>query len=338
VEEGQAPVEQPQVSQDAPDPMKGFLQVAREEFGETRHRDESGKFTKANPETPTEEAKPEAAPQQEESKEPQADEDQPEITPETRRFKLKYKGEELEKEEPEVIELAQKGFDYTQKAQALAKEREELSVKVKSEVEARAKAYEDQLETYKQAVLKLADQEAMTADLDKLSEQDPALAQKLFFKRQKIIASLQAIGQEQQRVATQRQEEAKKAFQKQIESANEVLSTEIKGWNNDLYSQILETATKEYGFKAEEANAIVDPRAIKVLHDAMQYRAAKAKPIVDKRQPQQAPKVVKPGAGEKTDAKADKYAEDRARLRKSGRKEDALPIFARLLQEDGSLK
>src|SRR5688572_4896081 len=74
-------------------------------------RDEQGKFAKAQPEA---EAQPEQP----------AVETAPEVEPETpqeeaRRLKIKYKGEEKEFLEPEVIELAQKGFDYTQKSQAL---------------------------------------------------------------------------------------------------------------------------------------------------------------------------------------------------------------------------
>lgn len=41
--------------------------------------------------------------------------------------KIKWEGQEKELTEEEIIELAQKGFDYTQKTQKLAKERDELA-------------------------------------------------------------------------------------------------------------------------------------------------------------------------------------------------------------------
>ena len=40
-----------------------------------------------------------------------------------RKLKLTHNGEEIEKDETEVIALAQQGFDYTQKTQKLAEER-----------------------------------------------------------------------------------------------------------------------------------------------------------------------------------------------------------------------
>ncbi len=42
-------------------------------------------------------------------------------------FKIKWQGQEKELSEEEIIDLAQKGFDYTQKTQALALERDQLA-------------------------------------------------------------------------------------------------------------------------------------------------------------------------------------------------------------------
>lgn len=315
------------VEEQAASVAKGILEA--EEGPQEQPRDEKGKFTKAQPETeaatedgpaPTEEAQPE------EQTEPQPEE--------PRKLRLKYKGEEKEFLEPEVIELAQKGYDYTQKSQALAKEREELQQKVKQEVEAKAKQFETQLETLRLAALKLADQEAMTADLNKLALEDPARAQQLFFKRVEINQALQAVAAEQQRLAQQRQEEMRAAQQKQAREAVEILQQDIPGWSNDLYGKILKAGVEQFGFKNEEVAAITDPRAIKVLHDAMQYRALKAKPVVEKRAPAPVPKVAKPGTAEKPDAGANKWNEGMAKLKKSGRTEDAVELAKMLLAQE----
>jgi hypothetical protein len=118
-------------------------------------RNEKGQFTKAE----TEEAKPEKeAPAVEEK--PQT-EDETEAQPEPRKLKLKYKGEEKELLEPEVVELAQKGYDYTQKMQQLAKERDDASAKVRSEQEAARKSYEAQLETHKKALQQISGVKSM---------------------------------------------------------------------------------------------------------------------------------------------------------------------------------
>lgn len=297
-------------------------------------RDDKGKFTKAEAKTeaatPTEATEEPAKPEVEAA--PPADE-QVEIQPEPRRFKLKYKGEELEKEESEVVSLAQQGFDYTQKSQALAKEREELGQKIKTETEAAQKRYEQQLELHRQAVLKLADPEAMSANLDKLSQEDPARALQLMIKRNQIHQTLGAIAQEQQRIAQQREAETLTAKQRQVQEALEVIQREIPDWGAEKYGKILKTATSN-GFTQEEANAITDPKVVKLLDKVRQYDeivAAKPK-TVDKRVAQ-VPKVTKPGtAQEKPNPNAERFQKSMDRLSKTGNKDDAVDMVRQMLE------
>lgn len=294
-------------------------------------RDEAGKFAK----TTTEEAKPEeeAPKETEEAPKPEAE---AEIQPEPRRFKLKYNGEEMEKDEAEVIELAQKGHDYTQKSQRLAKEREELAASVRSEKEAALKQYEQQLEVHKQAVIKLVDQEAFQADLNKLALEDPAKAQQLFFKRLQITQTLQGIAAEQAKLAQARDVETQTAKQKKVQDSLEVIQREIPGWNNDLYVKLLKTAT-DNGAATEEANAITEPWMVKVLNEARQFRelqAAKPK-TVDKRVAA-VPKVTKPGSAEKTDPNTSKLKDSMAALSKTGTR-GAAEDYVRALVESGRL-
>lgn len=310
--------------------------IEKSDSGE-QPRDDSGKFIKAEAEAKATPEKPETVPEEPQAEAPKPEDEQPEITPEPRRFRLKYKGEELEKEEPEVIALAQQGFDYTQKSQALAKEKEELGLKIKTEVEQRQKLYEDQMEVYKQAVLKLADPEAMGADLSKIAETDPVKAQKLFFKRIEINQALQAVQAEQQKIAQTRQFELQQQMRKQANDAIELLPTKISGWNNDLYGKILKAGIDEYGFKPDEVNAITDPRAIQVLNDARQWREYQAaKPKSMEKRIAAVPKVSKPGTTEKADPNASKLKESMARLDKSGTRGDAVDVVRQLI-ESGKL-
>ena len=312
--------------------------IQAEEEQATQPRDSQGKFTKTPAEEPAEaEAKPEQeapAEAEEAAPEPEAE---AETKPESRRLKLKYKGEEKEVEEAEAIELAQKGFDYTQKSQALAKEREELTAKAKAAEESARQKYEQQLEAYKQATLKLVDQEAMNADLNKLAMEDPAKAQQLFFKKIQIQQTLQAIEQQQQQIAQQRQAEIQEATRKQAAEAVEKLQERIPGWNNDLYGKILKGAIDLYGFQTNEVNAITDHRAIEVLHDAQKWRefqAAKPKTVEKKVAP--VPKVSKPGTSEKPDPKANRLQESMAQLNKTGSRQAAQAVIQQML-EDGRL-
>lgn len=307
---------------------KGILS-AEEGTPVEKPRDETGKFTKAQPETEAvvEEPVQEAT---EATHEEQVETPQEEV----RRLKLKYKGEEKEFLEPEVIELAQKGYDYTQKSQALAREKEEIAVKVKQEVQERQRQFEAQLDVYKQAVLKMADPEVLSADLGKLAVEDPARAFQISLRRQELGQTLQAITTEQQRLASQRNDEARSQMQRQAKEAVEILQQEIPGWSNDLYGKVLKTGVSEYGFRSEEVSAITDPRAIKVLHDAMQYRALKAKPVSGNRATAPVPKVVKPGTSEKPDASADKWKQGMAKLKQTGRSEDAVALAKLMLTRE----
>lgn len=292
-------------------------------------RDESGKFA---PKTPKEDA-PAEAPAEAAAEETPAEEAPAEEPAPPRKLKLKYKGEEREVDEEEAVSLAQQGYDYTQKSQALAKEREELAAKVKAEVEQREAQYLQKLETHRKALEKLVGID--DTDLVKIAqEKGPAVAQEEMFKRLQYHQTLQQIEAEQQKLTQQKSQEMQAQLKKQAEAAVETLQAKIPGWGNDLYGKVLKTAVKEFGFQQQEVNAITDHRAIEVLHDAMKWRelqAAKPK-TVDKRVAV-VPKVTKPGTTEKTDPKANRVQERLANLQKTGTREAGVSYFEELLEQ-----
>ena len=304
--------------------------IVEQETGAQTPRDEKGKFA---PKETKEEAKPAEDAKEAPAEEAKAEEATAEEVEEApRKLKIKYNGEDREVDESEAVELAQKGYDYTQKMQKLAKEREESANKFKAEVEAKQKEYEQHLDTHRKALEKLAGFEDV--DLNKLSQEDPVRAQQEFFKRVAFNQQLQQIQAEQQRTAQQRHTEMQAAIRKQAEASVEALQSKIPGWGNDLYGKVLKTAVKDYGFQQQEANAITDHRAIEVLHDAMKWRelqAAKPK-TVDKRVAA-VPKVQKPGTTEKSDSKASKVREMKAKLSKSGDRNDAAALFQEMIEQ-----
>lgn len=289
-------------------------------------RDEHGKFAPKTPAAETEEV--EAKPEPEAATETEEAAPEPEVEapaePEPRKLKLKYKGEEKEVDEAKAIELAQKGFDYETNIHALKNDRAKMEAEIKAKQEEVVKKYEQQLEIQKQTVLKLVDQEALNADLNKLALEDPARAQQLFFKKLQIQQTLQQIETQQSQIMQQRQAEMQEAMSKQAKEAVEKLQERIPGWNNDLYGKILKGASESYGFQNNEVNAITDHRAIEVLHDALKWREFQAaKPKTVEKRVANVPKVQKPGTSEKPDPKANRLQESKARLMKSGSKEDA---------------
>ena len=292
-------------------------------------RNEKGQFQKQ--ETPKE-AQPEM-----EAKPEETQQAEPEVETETKpawSLKIKYKGEEREITQPEeAAELAQKGYDYTQKMQQLSQERAENAAKVKAETEKALKQYESQLETYKKAVSQVSGVKSMQ-EIEALSRTDPVAAQQEFLKSLNVNQTLAAIEAEQAKISNQRQSEAQESFAKQAREAVEKLQERIPGWNNDLYGKILKGAVDNYGFEQREVNAITDHRAIELMNDALKWREFQsAKPkTVEKKVPPVAPKVVKPGTTERP-AKPNKSQDAMAKLQKDGSRQSAQDYVLSLIEE-----
>ena len=290
-------------------------------------------------EEPTEETEEaEAKPEEEAEEEPETEEAEAEETteePQSRKLKLKYKGEEREFDESEVIELAQKGFDYTKKTQDLSRERESIQEKIRAELDPKMKEFDEKAGMLESLLYNTIAPEMNNTDWAKLAEEDPAEWARRKAKVESVQMSLQKVQNLRQQNAQEMQKKQQEALKKAIAESRDAIQNEIPNWSDELYGRILKTAVSDYGFKPEEVNAVYDARAIKLLHDAMQYRALKAKPPEGKKVAPKIPKVVKPGAGEKKDPKVDKRQSDWVKLRKSGKPTDALPILERMLEAEG---
>ena len=332
------PAPEPTVEEMAATVARGLLET---EDSVEKPRDEKGKFTKAQPEAPEQVEAPaeEAAEEVPEEEAPEVDWDKIK----TIKRKLVVKNEAGEDEEAELsIEEMEKGVmlerAFRMKTAQLAREKESVQSKIKEAIEPKLKEYDEKLQIAEQAIWHSLAPEIKNIDWNKLAAENPAEWAQKYQQVQNINAQLAHIQAERKKVEETRQTEQRAALKKQAEEAVEILKTEIPKWSNDLYGQILKNGVEKYGFKADEVNAITDHRAIKVLYDAMQYQALKAKPLVEKRQTPSAPKVVKPGAGEKPDALAEKYQEGMANLRKSGRTEDAVAVAKLMLAREAKQK
>jgi hypothetical protein len=69
----------------------------------------------------------EAEPKKDEVKEEPKEEEQEEEPEEVQKYTIKWQGQEKEVTQDELINLAQQGYDYTQKTQALSQERDQLA-------------------------------------------------------------------------------------------------------------------------------------------------------------------------------------------------------------------
>lgn len=274
---------------------------------------------------------PEAQPEKEATAESTAEEEaQEEIR--KHRIKVKREGgadEEIEVDDNELRLGYMRTQDYSRKTAEVAKEREKAQELVKAQLDPVVKEYQNNLSVFEKALWKIAAPDMENTDWNKLSTENPAEWARKMQAVTNVNSIIEGIRAENEKLTVAQQREQDKFLQKQITEATETLKTDIPGWNLDLYQKVLKTGT-DYGYSPTEVNAVTDARAIKVLHDAMKYRALmSAKPQVEKLVTN-VPKVVKPGTSEKPDQNRDDLNKAKAALRKSGRTDDALAL-ARLL-------
>lgn len=260
-----------------------------------------------------------------------------EATPEPRKLKLKRGDEEIEVDEQEAIALAQQGFDYTKKTQAVAEAKRMIEERAQA-VQAQEQYLSTQHQLQQQFIRDIAQIESVQQTISQyeqinwqaLSDQDPVQAQKLFFEysrlnnqRQNMIGELQM---KQQQAA-----EAHEAHKAQIlQQGVQQLRRDFPDWTPDKAAKIKATG-KEYGFTDGELAQIYDPRYVKVLADAMAYREMqKSKPTTNQKVADKPP-VVKPGSKDPKAVATTQTKEMRLQLKKTGKSDFAAKLIEKML-------
>jgi hypothetical protein len=251
-------------------------------------------------------------------------------------LKLKVNGEEVEKPIDEVVALAQQGLDYTQKTQQVAEQRKELEDYAKG-IQAQEAIFRQEVELQNVLINEVAQITSLDQKLaayqnvnwQQLSDNDFVEAQKLFF-------TYNQLQQDRNQLVSQFEAKKHEVAQKQsqllsekIAKGKEVLAKEIPNWSPETNQALLSTG-KDYGFSDAELNSIVDPRHVKVLHDAMQWRKLQQNSSV-KNKISNAKPVVKPGAKDsKTEANSN-HRNLREQLRKTGKSDAATKLIENML-------
>ena len=251
-------------------------------------------------------------------------------------LKLKVNGEDVEKPLDEVVALAQQGLDYTQKTQQVAEQRKELEAYAES-IKAQEQAFQEQMQLNNVLIEDVAKITSLDQQLNQyanvnwqqLSDNDFVEAQKLFFsynqlqtERSQLVSQFEA--KKQQVVQKQSQLMAEK-----IAKGKEVLAKEIPNWSPETNQALLSTG-KDYGFSDAELNSIVDPRHVKVLHDAMQWRKLQQNSVVKKKVSNAKP-VVKPGSKDTKAEANSNHRKLRESLRRTGKSDAAQKLIENML-------
>lgn len=288
-------------------------------------------------EQPAEQEVAEEESAEEESAEVEETEDEEQEPESGRKLRLKHNGEEVEMDEAEVINLAQQGYDYTKKTQQLAEERKQIEAHVQA-IKAQEQAFQVQAQVQSALIADIAKVTALDeqlnafsqADWNAISDADPVQAQKLFFQfnqlqqqKQQLVAQMAAKQQQFQQAMAER-------IKLQTMTGLEQLKKDVPDWGDEKRNEVRQSA-KSYGFSDQELSGITDPRVVKVLLDAAQWRKLQtSKPTVSKKV-SQASTPVKPGAKDSKTANQAAVKQTREALRKTGKSDYAAKLIERML-------
>lgn len=215
--------------------------------------------------------------------------------------------------------------DYQKKTAEVARQREEVGEKVRQGIESERTQYGKDLQLLETMLLQTVAPELQNVDWNTLASTDPFEYVRLKNRADQIVQARSAIQGKFKEITDKQQAEQRAATQARAAKAREQLEQDIPGWNDGLYQTLIKSG-EAYGFKPEEVGAWLDPRSLKVLHDAYQFRQMKA-PSKDKKLVP-VPKGLKPGTVNGQGQNQQRRADAMQRLQKSGRIEDAASIIA----------
>lgn len=273
----------------------------------------------------------------EQDDEPETDaEDDEDSKEQPQTFKLKIKGEEIEKPLDEVISLAQMGADYTQKTQEVAEQRRQLEDYAQT-IKVQEQSLQSQFEAQQSFLSEVADIKAIdnqlaqfaNVDWQALSDNDFVEAQKLFFTHNQLQEQRRQVTANLTTKANEMQKQKDAQLQQRVEQGKAILAKEIPNWSQKTSQEII-LAGKDYGFNDDELGTIVDPRHVKVLHDAMQWRKLKGNSVV-KNKVSQAKPVVKAGSKDTKQEASSATRQAREQLRKTGKSDYAQKLIENMI-------
>jgi hypothetical protein len=216
--------------------------------------------------------------------------------------------------------------DYQTKTADVARQRNEVGEKIRQGIESERQSYAQTLQQLQSVLIESVAPELKTVNWNDLATNNPAEYVRMRNRAEQIQNTIKGISEKQQEVLQKQQAEQSQALQKAAQTARETLERDIPGWNDGLYQSLMKVGS-EYGFKPEEVGSWVDPRSIKVLHDAFQFRQLKATKPVQQNKVVHVPKVIKPGTASTTTVKQRAAETSMKKLQTSGRIEDAAAVI-----------
>lgn len=232
---------------------------------------------------------------------------------------IRHNGEDHKLKRSEVVELAQKGYDYTRKTQEVAEQRKAF--------EAERQAFETQRQFNQQYLHQVGAfnhlsqqlQQYKNVNWTKLYEEDPDAYHMHKATHDQIKDQHKSLGDGLNQAYQRLQAETQQTIRQKLTKANELLKSEVKGWSEDMRNDLRAYAADQ-GMTDEDIQGVMSPAVVKMMLKAKQFDDLQKKGVKEK-QIKDLPKVAKPGAKQSKGAvESDKWKNKRDAFRKSGGK------------------
>lgn len=268
-----------------------------------------------------------------EAEEPEPSEEPEEEAPPAEEFEeITHNGEVKKLSKTELKELAQQGFDYTQKTQQLAEtrrylEQQEQAIQQQAQLQAQftdqiaaAKALESQLAQWK------------SVNWSELAQTDPMQYLSLHHQYTEAKDAFQSQMQNLSLMQQQAQEVAQQQRAQRLQMEAQAMKQAIPEWKDQTRASAemgeLKTFLSSAGFAPAEVDGVTDHRHVVIARKAMLYDKLMAS---GKQKVATAPSpTAKPGSAAKP--KSNETQKLRDSLKRTGRGEYAAELIARTLK------
>ena len=257
------------------------------------------------------------------------------VAEEDLKYTIKVDGEELEVGIDELKNGYQRQADYTRKSQALAEQRKETEG-----IQSERQRLEQERQMYANGLQMLQEQQSAklsefeNTDWTALKDEDPYQYMLKKDEYRDAQEKVNNVVQQQAYIQQEQTEQANKARAHFVQQEYSKLVNALPEWNDaksTIKKDVQEYATS-VGFRPEEISQLADHRSVLIIKKAMEFDRLTTKVAPKKKAVKKVPKVQKSGRGNSNeDAAAEAVNKKRARLRKSGKQDDAASLFFDML-------
>ena len=232
-------------------------------------------------------------------------------------------------EKPTIKELRE-GYmrqkDYSRKTAEVARQRTQVGEQVRQAIDSERQQYQQQLQTIQSVLIESVAPELKDVNWNDLAANNPAEYVRLRNRADQITQTIGTIQSKQKEVVAKQEAERREVLKRAAQESVQTLESEIPGWNDSLYQELMKVGVS-VGYKPDEVANWIDPRTFKLLHEAHEYRKLKAGKPPAASKVVTPPKVIKPGATTTNAQSQQRHSEAMKQLQKSGNVQDAAAVI-----------